>query len=56
MFDNKEIYRGLEVAQAMWGDARFGTIPPGDILAVIKESARRSYLDYAQRESSGCCC
>jgi hypothetical protein len=56
MFDNKEIYRGLEVAQAMWGDDRFGDIPPSDLLAVIKETIRRSALDYSQRESSGGCC
>lgn len=56
MFDNKEIHRGLEVAQAMWGDDRFGNIPPSDLIAVIAETVRRSALDFSKSESSGCCC
>jgi hypothetical protein len=53
MLETNEVYRGIEVAQAMWGSARFDEIPPSDILAVIERLAHPG-LD--KKEWAGCCC
>lgn len=54
MLDTTQVFRGIEVAQALWGSTRFDEIPPSDIIAVIERFAHPGKSD--KQEWAGCCC